>query len=103
MTQLTNEQEFDLQAQFKTALGNPAPVTEVKWTSSDEAVAKANVDANDPTKVVVSAVGPGTAVITVEAKNSKGTVIDGAYNVVVEEAGAVLVIFLAGEPRSKVV
>lgn len=101
MTQFTNEQEFDLQAKFETALGNPAAVTEIKWTTSDSAVALVKVDETDPSKVVVSAVGPGTAVITVEAKSGNGSVLDGAYNVVVEAAGAVRVVFVAGEPRAK--
>jgi hypothetical protein len=51
--------------------------------------------------VVVNAVSPGTAVITVEAKTASGKIIDGAYNVVVEQAEGVLVVFVAGEPRLK--
>jgi hypothetical protein len=102
-TNLTNEQVFDLQALFTTALNNPAPVTDITWAISDAAVATLTVDAADPSKVLVSAVAPGTAVITVEAKDASDTskTVDGAYNVVVEQAGAVLVVFVASVPRLK--
>jgi hypothetical protein len=100
-TNLTNEQVFDLQATFQTALGNPAQVTDIAWANSDAAVIAITVDPNDPSKVLVSAVAPGTAVITVEAKTTSGKIIDGAYNVVVEAAEATLAVFIASEPRLK--
>jgi len=100
-TNLTNEQVFDLQATFTTALGSPAPVTDITWANSDSAVIAITVDPTDPSKVLVSAVAPGTAIITVEAKTGTGKIVDGAYNVVVELAEATLVVFIAGEPRLK--
>lgn len=100
-TNLTNEQVFDLQATFTTALGNPAPVTNITWANSDNAVCTLAVDPSDPSKVLVSAVAPGTSVITVEATAASGKVVDGAYNVVVEQADATLVVFVAGTPRLK--
>ena len=101
-TNLTNEQVFDLQATFTTALGSPAPVTNITWANSDSAVITITVDPSDTSKVLVSAVAPGTAVITVEAKTSSGKIVDGAYNVFVEQAEAVLFIFIASEPLLKV-
>jgi len=100
-TNLTNEQVFDLQATFTTALGVPAPVSDIKWANSDPAVVTITPDPTDAFRVVVSAVAPGTAVITVEAETASGKTIDGAYNVVVEQAEAVLVVFFASEPRLK--
>lgn len=101
MTSLTNEQEFDLQAQFKTGLGNPAVVTDISWASSDTAVASVVVNPADTSKVVVQGLAPGNATITVEAKNSKGATVSGTYSVTVEMAEATTVVFVAGEPRPK--
>jgi len=98
-TNLTNEQVFDLQATFVTALGNPAVVSNITWSNSDKTVIDIKIDATDPSKVLVSAVAPGTAVLSVEARTGSGKVIDGAYNVVVELAEATLVVFIASVPR----
>lgn len=100
-TSLTNEQVFDLQATFTTALGALAPVSDISWANSDTSVVQITVDPADFSRVLVSAIAPGTAVLTVEAKTASGKTIDGAYNVVVEQAEAVLVVFLASEPRLK--
>lgn len=100
-TNLTNEQEFDLQAVFTTALGNPAPVTEIAWAVEDDAVVTLSVNSEDNSKVVVSAVAPGTVEVEVTAKNASGNTVTGVYTVVVTQAEAGLVAFVAGEPRAK--
>jgi hypothetical protein len=55
---LTATQQADLEAKIMDRKGNPAPVQNPLWESSEPGTATVEVDAANPLKAVVKAVGP---------------------------------------------
>lgn len=99
--QITNEQEFDLSVEFKTAAGNPATVVGVPtWAIADALVATLNVRPDGRSAVVTSGM-PGATVITVTAVTASGASIVGEFDVLVVLAEAGEIIFTVSNIRLK--
>lgn len=105
MLLMTDSQQADLSIQPVDRKGNPAPVEGVSWSSSDDTIVTVTVDATDPTKAVVKAVGPlGSAQVnvTADARIGEGTVdIAGVLDVTIVAGEAVSVQISAGTPTEQ--
>ena len=102
---MTTVQECPLQVVFKDSQGNPAPVENIVWTSSDENIITVTTDASDPTKAVVAATGTtGTGQVNVQADARVGSgtnEITGLLDVEILSAEATVVEISAGTPVDK--
>jgi hypothetical protein len=64
-TVLTATQQCDAEMKITDARGNPAPVQDPHWASSDETIVTVNAAGSDPLKALIKAVGPmGAALVT---------------------------------------
>jgi len=99
---LTATQNAPVAATATDSKGNPAPVENPKWESSDPAIVLLIADARDPMKTTVSAVGPlGASLITFTADADLGAGIVpviGTMDVVVNPGQATVVEIQAGAP-----
>jgi hypothetical protein len=99
---LSATQQCDLSVTNTDSRGNPAPVHDAAWTSSDLALLTITVNATDANKAVVKAVGPtGTALVTytADADLGQGVVpIIATMDVVLNPGQAVVSSITAGAP-----
>lgn len=101
MLVLTDTQDCPVAATAKDRKGAAAMVQNPQWESSDPAVLTVTPDASDGTKALVSAVQPGTALVTFKADaDLTDGVIDiiGTLDVVVGPGQATVVEVSAGTP-----
>ena len=101
-TQLTATQQCDAMMKLTDARGNPAPVQDPTWLSSDTAIVTVTQDAADPLKALVKAVGPtGAALVTFTADADLGAgvvPILGSGDVVVVAGQAVVAEMVTSVP-----
>jgi hypothetical protein len=99
---MTTTQECPLEVAFKDAHGNPAPVENIIWGSSDENIIKVNANDAEPQKAIVLAVGTvGTGQVNVKADARTGegvNLIVGLLDVEILPAEATVVEISAGTP-----
>jgi hypothetical protein len=101
---LTDTQDVDVQVVGKTRKGSPAPLQNITFAGSDDAVATVTQDATDPSKAVISAVTAGIMQVTAKADAdlSDGVVdVIGLLDVVVGAGQATVVEMVAGTPREQ--
>jgi hypothetical protein len=102
---LTAVQQVGVSVSAVDAKGNPAPVENVQFSSSDEAILTVTVDPTDPTKATAVAVGTtGTAQVKVQADADIGEGIKnltGLLDVEVVAAEAVSLGIAAGTPEDQ--
>lgn len=103
---LTATQQADLEVKVMDRRGNPAPVQDPKWEASEPAVASVEVDANNPLKAVVKAVGAvddaSLVTFTADADMGDGVVpIIGTLDLVVVAGQAVTAEIVAGAPSEQ--
>lgn len=99
--QLTDSQQCDLSIAAVDKKGNPAPVQNPTFASSDETVATVVVDSTDPSKAVVVAGAPGVCQVQVGADADMGdgiTPLTGTLDITVVGGQAVSLAVSAGTP-----
>lgn len=102
--QLTDVQKVTASIAATDAKGNPAEVADVVWSSSDESILSVVADAADPSKAIVTAVGPlGHAQVLVTADADLGdgvTAINAIGEVDVMGSSATTLGVNFGEPEN---
>jgi hypothetical protein len=103
---LSATQQSDLEAKITDRLGNPAPVQNPTWSSSEPATVTVTVDANNPLKAVVKAVGvvdeASMVLFEADADMGAGVVpIIATLDVVVTAGQAIVVELIAGPPAEQ--
>lgn len=103
---LTATQQADLAVTITDSRGNPAPVQNPVWTSSEPETVTVDVDPTDPHKAVVKAVGPvdEASMVKFEADADMGEgeiPIIATLDVVVTAGQAVIVEITAGTPTEQ--
>jgi len=102
---LTDTQKCSLQVSAVSAKGNPALVENVTFVSTDETILTVVQDVDDPSKAVVSAVGPvGSAQVLASADADLGdgvVLLEGILDVEVKAGEAVTLAVTTGTPEAQ--
>ena len=105
MIRLTATQKVALSLSATDAKGNPAPVENVEWVSSDESILTVTEDPGNELVAVAVAVGPvGTAQLQVTADSRIGPderVITGAETFEIVAGEAQIISVAAGTPEEQ--
>jgi hypothetical protein len=101
MTKLTNTQQAPIVIRAEDRRGEPAPIADITFSSSDESVVTVTQDANDPATALIKARKAGTAQIHFEGDADLGDGVNklsGTEDIVVVAGQAVRLTASVGTP-----